>query len=77
MFLAIVDLSLKEEKISEFKNWIGKTNKTLSKFDVWNLNQRGPLVHTGDHNGTHVFAYELKGGPCVYQYPILIFNAVL
>ena len=33
MFLAIVDLSLKEEKISEFKNWIGKTNKTLSKFD--------------------------------------------
>jgi len=33
MFIAIVDVSLKEEKISEFKSWIGETNKTLSKFD--------------------------------------------
>ena len=33
MFLAIVDVSLKEEKISEFKSWIGETNKILSKFD--------------------------------------------
>ena len=33
MFIAIVDVSLKEEKISEFKTWITESNKTLSKFD--------------------------------------------
>ncbi len=33
MFVAIVDVSLKEEKISEFKTWITESNKTLSKFD--------------------------------------------
>lgn len=33
MFVAIVDVSLKEEKISEFKTWISGSNKTLSKFD--------------------------------------------
>ena len=33
MFVAIVDVSLKEEKLSEFKTWITTSNKTLSKFD--------------------------------------------
>ncbi len=33
MFVAIVNVSLKEEKISEFKTWITESNKTLSKFD--------------------------------------------
>ena len=33
MFVAIVDVSLKVEKISEFKTWITESNKTLSKFD--------------------------------------------
>ena len=33
MFVAIVDVSLKEEKIPEFKIWIIETNKILSKFD--------------------------------------------
>ena len=33
MFVAIVDVSLKEEKISEFKTWITESNKTLSNFD--------------------------------------------
>ncbi|MDB3956301.1 antibiotic biosynthesis monooxygenase [Candidatus Nitrosopelagicus sp.] len=33
MFIAIVDVSLKEEKISEFKTWITESNKMLSKFD--------------------------------------------
>tara|TARA_B110000438_G_scaffold187516_1_gene179198 strand:- start:399 stop:683 length:285 start_codon:yes stop_codon:yes gene_type:complete len=33
VFVAIVDVSLKEEKISEFKTWITESNKTLSKFD--------------------------------------------
>ena len=33
MFIAIVDISLKEDKISSFKNWITESNKTLSKFD--------------------------------------------
>ena len=33
MFIAIVDVSLKEEKISEFKTWITESNKILSKFD--------------------------------------------
>jgi len=33
MFIAIVDVSLKEEKISEFKAWVTESNKTLSKFD--------------------------------------------
>ena len=33
MFVAILDVTLKEEKIPEFKTWIGETNKTLSKFD--------------------------------------------
>jgi heme-degrading monooxygenase HmoA len=33
MFIAIIDVSLKEEKISEFKTWMTESNKTLSKFD--------------------------------------------
>ena len=33
MFVAIVDVSLKEEKITEFKNWITESNKILSKFE--------------------------------------------
>ena len=33
MFVAIVDVSLKEEKIYEFKTWITESNKILSKFD--------------------------------------------
>ena len=33
MFVAIVDVSLKEEKISEFKTWITDSNRTLSNFD--------------------------------------------
>ena len=33
MFVAIGDVSLKEEKISEFKAWMTESNKTLSKFD--------------------------------------------
>ena len=33
MFIAIVDVSLKEAKISEFKAWVTESNKTLSKFD--------------------------------------------
>ena len=33
MFIAIVDVSLKEEKIPEFKTWITETNNVLSKFD--------------------------------------------
>ena len=33
MFVAIVDVSLKEEKISEFKTWITESNRTLSNFD--------------------------------------------
>ena len=33
MFIAIVDVSLKEEKISEFKVWVTESNKILSKFD--------------------------------------------
>ena len=33
MFIAIVDVSLKEDKISEFKGWVTESNKTLSKFD--------------------------------------------
>ena len=33
MFVAIVDVSLKAEKIPEFKIWITDTNKILSKFD--------------------------------------------
>ena len=33
MFVAIVDVSLKEEKIPEFKTWITETNNVLSKFD--------------------------------------------
>ena len=33
MFIAIVDVSLKEDKISEFKAWVTESNKTLSKFD--------------------------------------------
>ena len=33
MFIAIVDVSLKEEKISEFKAWVTESNTTLSKFD--------------------------------------------
>ena len=33
MFVAIVDVSLKEEKLSEFKTWITTSNKALSKFD--------------------------------------------
>ena len=33
MFVAIVDVSLKEEKIPEFKTWITETNIVLSKFD--------------------------------------------
>jgi len=31
--LAIVDVSIKEEKLSEFKSWFSDSNKTLSKFD--------------------------------------------
>ena len=33
MFIAIVDVSLKEEKISDFKRWVTESNKILSKFD--------------------------------------------
>ena len=33
MLVAIVDVSLKEEKIPEFKTWITETNNVLSKFD--------------------------------------------
>ena len=33
MFVAIVDVSLKEEKISDFKRWVTESNKILSKFD--------------------------------------------
>ena len=33
MFVAIVDVSLKEEKIPEFKTWITESNKILSKFE--------------------------------------------
>ena len=33
MFIAIVDVSLKEEKISEFKAWVTESNIILSKFD--------------------------------------------
>ena len=33
MFVAIVDVSLKEEKALEFKTWFSNSNKTLSKFD--------------------------------------------
>ena len=33
MFVAIVDVSLKEEKIPEFKTWITETNNVLSKFN--------------------------------------------
>ena len=33
MFVAILDVSLKEEKIPEFKIWITETNNVLSKFD--------------------------------------------
>ena len=33
MFVAIVDVSLKEEKIPEFKTWITDSNKILSKFE--------------------------------------------
>ena len=33
MFIAIVDVSPKEAKISEFKAWVTESNKTLSKFD--------------------------------------------
>ena len=33
MFVAIVDVSLKQEKIPEFKTWITETNNVLSKFD--------------------------------------------
>ena len=31
--LAIVDVSIKEEKLLEFKTWFSDSNKTLSKFD--------------------------------------------
>jgi len=33
MFVAILDVSLKEEKIPEFKTWITETNNVLSQFD--------------------------------------------
>ena len=33
MFIAILDVSLKEEKIPEFKTWITETNNVLSQFD--------------------------------------------
>ena len=33
MFVAIVDVSLKEEKTPEFKTWITDSNKILSKFE--------------------------------------------
>ena len=33
MFVSIVDVCLKEEKIPEFKTWITESNKILSKFE--------------------------------------------
>ena len=33
MFVAIVNVSIKEEKIPEFKTWITETNNVLSQFD--------------------------------------------
>ena len=33
MFVAIVDISLKEGKASDFKRWVTESNKILSKFD--------------------------------------------
>ena len=33
MFVAIVDIVLKDEKKDEFKTWITESNKTLSKFN--------------------------------------------
>ena len=39
----------------------------LSKLDVWNLNQRAPLVYAGGHNGTHVAVYGYNRPPCVQK----------
>ena len=33
MFVAIVDIVLKDEKKDEFKTWITESNKVLSKFE--------------------------------------------
>ena len=33
MFVAIVEIVLKDEKKDDFKTWITNSNKTLSKFD--------------------------------------------
>ena len=33
MFVAIVEIVLKDEKKDDFKTWITDSNKTLSKFD--------------------------------------------
>jgi len=33
MFVAIVEIVLKDEKKDDFKTWITESNKTLSKFD--------------------------------------------
>lgn len=33
MFVAIVDITLKKEKISEFKNWFSQSNKIVEKFE--------------------------------------------
>ena len=55
MFVAIVDVSLKEEKIPEFKTWITDSNKTFQ-----NLKDLFLVVYLKDEDGSKRIMVEFE-----------------
>lgn len=55
MFVAIVDITLKKEKVSEFKKWFSHSNRTIEKFDGF-ISRR--LLESSD--GTHRILVEFE-----------------
>jgi len=55
MFVVIAEIQLKKGLESEFKNWIGESNKTLANFDGF-IGRR--LLES--HNGRHMLLVEFE-----------------
>lgn len=55
MFVAIVDVNIKKDKISEFKEWFNSSNRVVEKFDGF-ISRR--LLESQD--GAHKILVEFK-----------------
>lgn len=55
MFIAIVDITLKKEKVSDFKKWFSDSNRIIEKFDGY-ISRK--LLESSD--GTHRILVEFE-----------------